>query len=651
MSQVKDKPTYWRSLAELENDPEFQEAVQREFPFPLDQSPKSGERRRFMQVMGASFALAGLTSGCRWKEDKLIDFAKRPQGLIPGEARRYATAIEISGQATGLLATSYDGRPVKLEGNPHHPASLGAASLWHQANLLELYDPDRSQHPQQAGKKAEWAEVEKALREHAAKLRAQGGKGLRVLMAHSSSPSLADLWQRIVAKHPQAKLVQWEPAVYDEERQGTKLAFGKPHRVHLDVAKAAVIVSLDADFISPSFPMGLANARAFAATRDPDGPRMSRLYVIESGYSHAGSMADHRLPLRSELVKAFAVALDAAVSAAAGAPAELGTAQAKPGAAFLADPKVAKLLDALSKDLVANRGTSLVVAGPQQPAEVHALSARINSVLGNVGLAVSYSEEADPDRPASLEALADLVKEMNGGQVDTLFVIGVNPHFSAPADSDFAAAHAKVKTTIAVTTYEDETAKASSWHVPLAHFLECWNDTVAWDGTLALAQPLIHPLYGAKSPGEVLALLVEDAAVESRELVRRTHQATYADERKWKRLVHDGVAAGSLLEKKAPKLVPLAPIPLSARELAGVEVGNGQLELVLAPCSKIYDGRWANNAWLQELPESFSKLSWGNAALMAPATAAPPRHRRFQFASRRTPGSRPASQAAHTRRG
>jgi molybdopterin-containing oxidoreductase family iron-sulfur binding subunit len=620
MSQVKQPPKYWRSLAELENDPEFLAAVEREFPSPLEHAPSSRERRRFLQVMGASFALAGLTSGCRWKEDNLMDFAKRPEGLVPGETRRYATTMEISGLATGLLAISYDGRPIKLEGNPAHPASLGAASAMHQASLLELYDPDRSQSPKHRGQKIEWAEVSKALREHAAKLRARNGQGLRVLMAHSSSPTLAEIEKQILARHPQAKIVRWEPLVYDEERSGTKLVFGKAHRVHLDLSKAQVILSLDADFISPMFPMGLAHARAFADRRDPDGASMNRLYVVESGYSHAGSMADHRLPLRSELIKAFAAALDAKVSAAVASP-ELGAAQQRPSAAFLSDPTIFRWLEAVSKDLIAHRGTSLVVAGPQQPAEVHALVARINAVLGNAGTTVWYSEETDADRPASLQALEQLVGEMNAGQVDTLFVIGLNPHYSAPADLDFAAAYAKVNTSIAVTSYEDETAKASVWHIPLAHFLESWNDTIAWDGTLGIAQPLIHPLFGGKTAAEVLALLFEDVFWESKGLVRRTHRASYGDERRWRKLVHDGVAQRGELEKKAPKVLPIPPISFSDRELGGLDVSNGQLELVLTACSKVYDGRWANNAWLQELPESFTKLSWGNAALFAPATA------------------------------
>ncbi|MFO0566054.1 MAG: TAT-variant-translocated molybdopterin oxidoreductase [Polyangiaceae bacterium] len=619
MSQVKDQPEYWRSLAELENDPEFLATVEREFKVPLDEEPGSPARRRFLQVMGASFALAGL-SGCRWKEDKMVDFAKRPQGLVPGEARRYATTMELGGVATGLLVTSYDGRPIKVEGNPAHPASLGACSVWHQASILELYDPDRSQAVLKDGQKAEWKDFEAAFKTELARLKSAGGKGLYLLSSPSSSPTLADLKKRVAEKYPAAKWLHYDPvAPGDEERAGTKLAFGKPHRAQLDCSKASVILSLDADFVGPAFPMGIANARAVAEGRNPDAPKMNRLYVVESAFSHAGSIADHRLALRSELVKAFAAALDAQVGAAAGAG-DAGPAQPKPSAQFLADPKVAKFIEVVAKDLVANKGASLVVAGPQQPPEVHALAARLNGLLGNAGVTVSYAEEAEA--PGFFDQLKELVSALAGGQVDTLVVIGENPVYTAPVDLDFAGAYAKAKNRIAITSYVDETAKASTWHVPLAHYLETWTDTRAWDGTIAIGQPLIAPLFGGKAASEIVALLTEDVAWAAKDLVRRTHKEAIQDDRKWQKLVQTGAAAPTKLTGAAPKLQPIAPVKLEGGEAGALDAPAGQLEALFTHCSKVYDGRWANNAWLQELPEPFTKLTWGNAALFAPATAA-----------------------------
>ncbi len=620
MSQVKSqKPKYWRSLAELENDPEFAEVVQREWRVPLDQEPGDPERRRFLQVMGASFAFAGLTSGCRWKEDKMVDFAKRPDGLVPGEARYYATSMDLSGLAVGLIATSYDGRPIKLEGNPKHPASQGAAWVWHQASLLELYDPDRSQHPTKDGKKAEWTELVEFAKEHFAKLKEGGGSGLYVLSGVSSSPSLADMRRRLLEKYPQARWVTWEPLATDESDLGTKLAFGKPHRVMLDVGKADVILSLDGDFIGPAYPNGLANARAFAERHSPDAPSMNRLFVVEPIYSHAGSVADHRLAIRAAQVKAFASALDAVITSAVGGGAEFGAAQGRPTAAFLDDKKVAKFLEKVAKELVGSKGKGLVVTGDRQPPEVHALVARINAMLGNAGQTVWYEES--PESPPHAEDIKTLVGDLGANKVDTLIVLGQNPLFTAPADLGFEAAFKNAKTRIALTTFEDETAKASTWHVPMAHWLETWGDTLAWDGTLAIAQPLIAPLYGGKSALELLSLAVDAAPMPGKDLVRRTHKGAYADDRKWRRLVHDGAGETPKSERIAPKAQALTGFTFEPHELGGLEAEGNNLEVVFATDAKIYDGRWANNAWLQELPDPFGKLTWGNAVTLSPDTA------------------------------
>jgi molybdopterin-containing oxidoreductase family iron-sulfur binding subunit len=619
MSQVNEKPKYWRSLAELESDPEFVETVQREWRVPLDQEPSTPERRRFLQVMGASFAFAGLT-GCRWKEDKMVDFAKRPEGYVPGEPRYYATSMDVSGNAVGLVATSYDGRPIKIEGNPKHPASLGAAGVWHQATLLELYDPDRSQSVAKAGKKVDWTAFADFAKEHFGKLKASAGAGLYVLSGVSSSPSLADMRRRFSEKFPQAKWLVWEPLVGNEADLGTKLVFGKPHRVHLDVGKADVIVSLDCDFISGNYPNALANERALADRRSPDHPKMNRVYAIESVYSHVGSVADHRLAIRSGQIKAFVSALDAMMTSALGGAAEYGAAQQRPNAPFLEDKKVAKFLETIGKELVANKGKSLLVTGDRQPPEVHALVARINGMLGNAGQTVWYTEL--PEEPTHAADLQTLVGDLSSGKVDTLIVLGQNPVFTAPADLGFESAYKSAKTSIAVTTFEDETAKVSSWHVPLAHWLETWGDTVAHDGTLGISQPLVAPLFGSKSALELLSLVIDGAVVPGKDIVRRTHKATFADERKWRRLVHDGASLPApTTEKLAPKPQALSGFAFEPHELGGLEAESNQLELIFVADSKIYDGRWANNAWLQELPDPFGKLTWGNVATLSPETA------------------------------
>jgi molybdopterin-containing oxidoreductase family iron-sulfur binding subunit len=625
VTKKSEKPSYWRSLAELEGTPEFEQFIEHEFAEPVsDLPPTSDERRRFMQLMGASFAFAGLATGCRWEEDKILPQTRRPEGLIPGEPRYYATSMDIGGFATGLLAKSYDGRPVKLEGNPNHPDSRGACNVFHQASVLELYDPDRAKGfatfadgKSTASTKDDFVKAAKATM---AGLRGAQGRGLRILSESSSSRTVADMKRRLLAALPEAKWYEYEAISADNVRLGSELAFGAAYRPNYSFERASIILSLDADFLGAER-AALRNAPAFIEGRQPEKGEMNRLYVVESAYSMTGGVADHRLPLRSELIKAVAAALDASISAKVTPSPELGPAQARPAAAFLDDPKVQKFLAVVEKDLLANRAKSIVVTGEQQPPEVHALVHRLNVLLGNMGTTVSYYPDFTADRLPHQDAIVQLAKEMGSGAVDTLVIIGGNPVFNAPTDLAFEAALGKVKTTIRAGLYEDETSHKCAWHVPLAHYLETWGDTRAYDGTTALQQPLIAPLYGGLSTIELVALLLDDSTKEGIDLVKRTLAAHVGDERLWRKTVHDGVLLGSGLAPVQPVLKPLGAIALSDREKGGISVGNGQLELTLAACPKIYDGRWANNGWLQELPDPVLKLTWGNAALIGPSTA------------------------------
>jgi molybdopterin-containing oxidoreductase family iron-sulfur binding subunit len=617
-------PTYWRSMAELDQTPEFRAALEQEFSEPLEQlPPDSPARRRFMQVMGASFSMAGL-AGCRWREDKIVPMTRRPEGVIPGTTSRYATAMELNGVAVGIHATSYDGRPIKVDGNPLHPETLGAATAYHQASVLNVYDPDRSDAvTEKSGSKRQPSTFEafdKAAKEQVKKLRANRGEGLRVLSERSSSPTLLALRDRWLAAFPLSRWVTYEPLASNGRAAGTALAFGKPHRVHYNFTEAKVIVSLDGDFINGgTFPAGLANARGLTKGRTPDQGEMNRLYVIESAFSNTGATADHRLALRSEQIKAVAAFLDAEISAKANALPEQGAAQPKPTAEFLADPKVSKFLAAIVKDLLANVGKSLLIAGLHQPAEVHALVERLNVLLGNQGRTVSYTEDAADSVTSDVEALKALTEEMAAGRVETLVILGGNPAYDAPSDVAFAAALEKVGFSVRLGLYEDETSQVATWHVPAAHYLESWGDARAYDGTVSIVQPLIAPIYNGRSSIELIARLLGDET-KAQELVKTQHQGLLGDDRRFRKAIHDGIVEGSAFDRVAPKLTAIAPIKLSERELLGA-VQNGQFELRFVPCPKVYDGRFANNAWLQELPESFSKLSWDNGAFVSVATA------------------------------
>jgi len=618
------KPTYWKSLAELEQSPEFLELAAREFAAPLEQEPpNSPGRRRFMQIMGASMSLAGLDA-CRWREDKILPLSRRPEGTIPGSSRYFATAMEINGNAIGLYAASYDGRPIKIEGNPEHPDSLGAAAAFHQATVLGLYDPDRSTSVVNgagaARKESSWAEFGKALGELSGVLRTSGGAGLRVLAERSSSPSLAEQKRRLLAAFPQAKWVTFEPTAFDGPRAGSVLAFGKAHRSHYAFDAAKVVVTLDADVVHPTFPAGLANARTLTKNRAPEAGEMSRVYAIESCVTLTGGISDHRLAVKATLIKPILAYLDAVISAKSNPLPELGAAQDKPAAEFLKDAKVAKFLDSVAADLLANVGHGVLVAGQHQPAEVHALVHRLNALLGNVGRTVFYTEDLGAEAQSDVAALKALSEELNGGKVEALLILGGNPVFTAPADLGFGDALAKAKTSIHLSLYEDETSQRASWHLPAAHYLESWGDALSWNGTLSIVQPLIAPLHGGKSALEVVALFAGAKEPNALELVRAGH-SELASEHAWRKALASGVVLGTSAPTAQPSLKPLNKLTLGEAELGGLGGANGKLELVFSIDPKIIDGRYANNAWLQELPESMTKLTWDNAVMISPRTA------------------------------
>ncbi len=619
-TQASGRPRFWRSFAELEDRPEFRALLEREFAAPpAEVPPNSPERRRFMQLMGASLGLAGV--GC-WREDKILPLSRRPEDTVPGTTKKYATAMELDGVAVGLHATSYDGRPIKIDGNPLHPESLGAATAMHQASVLGVYDPDRSDKPWKRGGAAtasSWTAFADFAKTHFAKLKTSRGYGLRVLAERSSSPTLDVLRQRFMATFPQARWFTYEPTAADGARAGSMLAFGKAYRSILRAENAKVIVSLDADLLSPAYPANLSIARAIAKGRSPDG-EMSRIYAIEQTYSLLGGIADHRVGLRVEQIKAFAAALDAKVSELAKPLPELGSAQSAPKAEFLSEARVAKLLDALAKELAQNIGKSLVVAGPTQPAEVHALAHRLNAVLGNVGRTVFYVEEPSTETGSDIAGLKQLTDELARDRVDTLLILGGNPAYTAPGDVPFGDNIGKAKTSIHLSLYDDETSQRTSWHLNAAHYLETWGDARAWDGTVSLIQPLIAPIYGGKSSIELLELLVGTGS-SALDLVKSTHRAALPDERAFRKAVHDGVIQGSAWQAATATLVPQKALTFSERELAGMKLGNGQLEVTFAPCIKVHDGRFANLAWLQELPGPLTKITWDNVAVIAPATA------------------------------
>jgi len=596
---------YWRSLNQLADTPEFRQWVEREFTEGASEMLDSGSRRTLLKLMAAGFGLAGLTA-CRRPVEKILPLSKGVEGYVHGRPLHYATAVEACGIASGLIIECNDGRPTKVEGNPRHPFSLGATNAFQQAMILDLYDPDRARQVERQGVKSSWAEFEAWWLEQSSKL--GNGAGLRILSPRSTSPTLNALKAEIAKKYPQSAWIEYEAVSFDRGLEGARLAFGQPLTAHYRLEQADVIVALDCDFLGLDT-LSARPVRQFAARRKPEGGvEMNRLYAVEANFTITGAMADHRLRARASDVGAIALALARELNVGGAGLKVLG----QDGG------KQQKFLQAVAKDLLAHRGRSLVVAGPRQPAEVHALVALINQTLGNTGQTVVYTRP--PFAPAdTLAAVKQLADDLQAGRVQALFVLGGNPVYSLPADADWGALLRKTAT-VALTFDENETWKSALWRLPEAHPFETWGDVRAMDGTASIQQPQIQPLYGGRSALEIAALLAGREQRRGYDVVRSYWTAQWGTqaEQKWQKALYEGViedTAFPLVEAKAD-----AARVLAAAENA-LKPAPAGAEVVFYPSWHTLDGRFANNAWLQETPDPMTKLVWDNAALLSPATA------------------------------
>ncbi|HEX8465801.1 MAG TPA: TAT-variant-translocated molybdopterin oxidoreductase [Abditibacterium sp.] len=604
---------YWRSLEELSHEPGFGEMLKREFPgqAPKDWAPL--ERRDFLKLMGASLALAGL-SGCAFQPpEKIIPYVKAPEEMLPGIPLFYATTMPFTGYGLGLLAESHEGRPTKVEGNPDHPASRGRTDVWAQASVLNLYDPDRSQFIRQSGGSSDWETLIGAISAATAQAGAVGGAGLAILTETVTSPTMLSQLAEIKRQLPQSKWHSYEPINRDHLRAGIRLAMGRDYHPVYHFDRADVIVSLDCDFLLEE-PDRVSNAQEFISGRKlTEGQRtMNRLYVVESTPTITGAQADHRLPMKASQVDGFARALAQAVGVA--------------GVTGTAEGDAQTFIAALADDLKAHRGRAIVVAGGHQPPAVHALAHAMTATLGSVGpnAAISYHLPVEGTAKAHGAALAELVADMNAGTVKTLIIMGANPAYSAPIDLKFADAIKKVPLTIHHGPYQDETSDLCLWHVPEAHYLETWGDVRSVDGTTSLIQPLVQPLYeAAKSPIDMLAVLAGNPnttgydAVRGYWLQQRGGQDNMTFEKFWQKTVHNGFVPGTASASVGATLAPGFAANLPAPATTG---GNG-LEVTFRPDPTIWDGRFANNPWLQECPKPVSKITWDNALFVSPNTA------------------------------
>jgi molybdopterin-containing oxidoreductase family iron-sulfur binding subunit len=612
---------YWRSLDQLAQKPEFRKWVEQEFPAGASELLDGASRRHMLKIMAASFGLAGLAA-CRRPVEHVLPYAKGVENLIPGQAYYYSTVISMNGHATGLVVETHDGRPTKIEGNPDHPWSLGAATAMQQASILSLYDPDRSSRFLEAGKesKKSWPEFTAYLKS----ISLGDGSGLRFLSESVNSPSTSALRVEALKKYPKAKWIEYESISRENERAGTMMAFGQAVDVQRHFDKAKVIVALDADFLGLDSPTPLptkqfSKRRKVATEEDLD--KLNRLYVVEPQFSITGANADHRLRMKAGEVKQFAMDLAGLLGAVSGLNI-LGQNGAGGG------DKRAKFLAALVKDLKSAGAEALVVAGPRQPAIVHAIAAAVNESLKSA--AVSYTK--NDGTPAGVEALKALINEMNGGQVSTLVILGGNPVYTAPADLQFASAMAKVASSIHLGIDEDETAVAAKWHAPEAHYLETWNDARTPDGVVSIQQPMIDSMYGGKTVAEMVALIIDSKDKKAHDIVKGFYNAASGGakaaeaEHAWKKALNDGIvsfatASGGVAKPAEPVKVAADAKKLSAAIAAEPKSSGNGIEVSFVPGASTYDGRFSNNGWMQEAPDPMTKLTWGNAAMISPATA------------------------------
>jgi MoCo/4Fe-4S cofactor protein with predicted Tat translocation signal len=588
-------PAFWRTLEEAAESEHLTEYVEQEFPGLSGQIPQGVDRRNLLKVMGASLAMAGAAACTKLPQEVIVPYVRQPENLIPGLPMFYATAYTSAGYARGVLVESHFNRPTKIEGNPDHPASLGATTIFEQASLLNLYDPDRSESVLFKGGLSTWGQFTGALSTEAQSIGSRKGEGFAVLTGITTSPTLISQMNALLAQWPSAKWYTHEPSVNPAVASAAKKIAGRSANIDYDFSQADVILSLEADFLN-SGPNSLKYSRQYAAKRAVDnGQTPVRYYSVESSPSVGGTLADHRFSVKSSSIASIAYLLAKAVGAAA------------PDVAGTAPPWLAKV----AEDLSNHKGRCIVVPGEYQPESVHLAAYAMNAALGNVGTTVRVLESFVPDT-GSLE---DLAAALNSGHVETLMILDSNPVYSAPASLNFEAAMRKARLVVRLGQYFDETSRWSHWHVPEVHYLETWSDTRAFDGTITIIQPLIEPLYRGKSAHEMLSVLLGKPDSAPHEIVKGYWQTANANgfEAFWKTSLHNGFVAGTaagVLSAAGSVALPTMP-PAEASEW----------EITFRPDPTIGDGSFANNGWLQELPKPQTKTTWDNLIFIRPSDA------------------------------
>lgn len=624
-----NRPQYWRSLAEFRGGKDFEQYLDREFPVAASEFPEGVSRRRWMQLMGASLALVG-AAGCRYPEEEILPFVIRPEGRVPGETYSRATSFELAGRVYNLLITNFDGRPLKIEPNDQHPAGSGT-DVFSQASILGLYDPDRARGDEgfllrrgedrrlQVG----WDDFE-TFGQNLVKTAAANGGGTKfaVLMSPTSSPSTARMLAAMKKKLPKATFCRFDSVDGDAMQVATKKVFGKTAKPVYELDQADVIVTVQCDVLGNHKSM-ISAAKSFAKRRDPIAGEMNRLYVVEGGYSGTGASADSRLALRPSQMPGFVAELGRRVEELrGGAEHDHSSEEEKGFNEMSAAERYERFIDVLAHDIAEAGDKAVVIVGETLGADAVAAGIRMNQKLGSLGKSVKYMPAVDAELGDTV-GLKDLVAKINAGDVDSLLILGDNPVFTVPGDVDLSGAIAKCEHSIYLGEYDDETGYVCEWSLPQAHPLESWGDVIGDDGHYGVCQPQILPLLGGRTTIEVLASMLGEKETDGMAIVRRTVDSvagSAVSDRQWRAMLHDGFDKDIAV---AADLKPTgdAKLPETAAPVVDGEVDKDSLEVIFVPADGLYDGRFANNGWLQELPQSLTKMSWDNAAVMSPRTA------------------------------
>jgi len=571
--------------------------------------------------MGASMALAGVTGCVKDPVEKILPYTIRPPEVTPGVSSYYATSMMLRGYATGLLVESREGRPIKIEGNPLHPASLGAAGVFEQASILDLYDPYRARSILHDGQVRAWDELAALL----AAPRNDLGAGLRILLEPTTSPLVGSMLGRVLERFPAARITFYAPTQTTSSLDGAAMVYGRRLQTNYDFSRASVVVSLGADFLA-SMPMHLRHARDFASRRRPGwpNPTMNRLYVVETKMSCTGTLADHRIRRSPSEIANFAAALAAEIIHGDGAPGGLATADTLAAMRPFIGAEEMRVIVPMARDLRRAGQNGVVVVGDEQPAPVHALAALMNSALGNAGVCTINTLPVLVELGSSEQSFPALVADLQHGAVDTIIILEGNPVYSAPGDLPFASAMSRAALRIHLGMHTDETSAVSNWFVPALHYLETWGDARAFDGTASIVQPLIRPIFGGRSAVDLLAALAGNVAPNMYELVRDSWRPKLGGgdfEVFWEASLRRGVFAGT----QSPQVEAIVQGGAARAVIDALGANKPTIpqtyEVAFSADARVFDGRFASNPWLQELPDPMTKLTWGNAALMSLQTA------------------------------